>query len=569
MAQMEVKPEIIENNLLKVPFEALKRAAKDRKGLVDEATDALKSLSSLDSSPHDQQLAGLDQLVSRLQGLKRKLVDVSRAERDEASRCKARVEHLAALGTPARGATVAWNRPRLDRILVDHLLRSDCHVTAAALAASARIEPLCDLHVFGGARRVSDALRARDAAPALAWCEEQRARLKKAKSPLEFKLRLQEFIELLRKVRARWLGLSGLMRCGAWMAPAPSLCPSAPSGLLPACTHPCTQTDPTTQPRRNPQEQRLEAIAYARRHLAPWAPQHMPELQRALGALAFGPRSRCSRYAPLFEDGAWQELVELFHRELYRLAALPPESLLTVHMQVCATAAGEADFGGPVPFRGLELSAARKCMWICKQQQQQQQRSASFSPPLLAPSKPPPGGPDRAQQPGGVPRGRQQGGPAAPPLIQEPNPGASAHAVQPCSSPAMHTVYPCTQYSHPCSTAMHAAFKPHGNPLLHALSMHPPPRTLTPPPPPTSPPPPSSHPQQGLPHAKHVHSTLVCAVTREVMSDANPPMVLPNGCVYSKRAVEQLTAAHGGGRLQCPKTGATCGVDELRRAFIV
>lgn len=55
--------------------------------------------------------------------------------------------------------------------------------------------------VFDGARRVADALRARDAAPALAWCGEQRARLKKAKSPLEFKLRLQEFVELLRKVR--------------------------------------------------------------------------------------------------------------------------------------------------------------------------------------------------------------------------------------------------------------------------------------------------------------------------------------------------------------------------------
>ena len=75
--------------------------------------------------------------------------------------------------------------------------------------------------------------------------------------------------------------------------------------------------------------------------------------------------------------------------------------------------------------------------------------------------------------------------------------------------------------------------------------------------------------RQGLPHAKHVQSTLVCAVTREVMSDANPPMVLPNGHVYSKRAVDQLAAQHGGGRLVCPKTGATFAVEELRRAFIV
>lgn len=206
--------EPIESTLLKVPFEALKRSAKDRKGLIDEASEALAALGPLDSANNEEQLAGFDQLVNRLQGLKRKLADVSHAERDEAARCKARLEHLVALGAPARGATVAWHRPRLDRILVDHLLRSDCHVSAAALAASAQIEPLCDLHVFDGARCVADALRARDAAPALAWCAEQRGRLKKAKSPLEFKLRLQEFVELLRKVRGFHLRSPRLKRHG-------------------------------------------------------------------------------------------------------------------------------------------------------------------------------------------------------------------------------------------------------------------------------------------------------------------------------------------------------------------
>ncbi|KIY92088.1 Protein fyv10 [Monoraphidium neglectum] len=196
-----VSAEIIEAPLLRVPQEALKRAAKDRKGLIDEASEALAALGPLSdaATSQDEQVAGLDQLVTRLQGLKRKLADVSRAERDEAARCQARLEHLAALGAPARGAAVAWNRPRLDRILVDHLLRDGCHVSATALSASAGIDQLCDLHVFGGARAAADALRARDAAPALAWCAEQRARLRKAKSPLEFKLRLQEFVELLRK----------------------------------------------------------------------------------------------------------------------------------------------------------------------------------------------------------------------------------------------------------------------------------------------------------------------------------------------------------------------------------
>jgi macrophage erythroblast attacher len=72
----------------------------------------------------------------------------------------------------------------------------------------------------------------------------------------------------------------------------------------------------------------------------------------------------------------------------------------------------------------------------------------------------------------------------------------------------------------------------------------------------------------GLPYAKHVHSKLICAVTREIMSDANPPMVLPNGYVYSQKAVEQI-AAQNGGKVVCPRTGNTYGLEEARRAFIV
>ena len=61
---------------------------------------------------------------------------------------------------------------------------------------------------------------------------------------------------------------------------------------------------------------------------------------------------------------------------------------------------------------------------------------------------------------------------------------------------------------------------------------------------------------EDLPWAKHVHSKLVCAVTREVMNEHNPPMVLPNGAVYSQKAIEQLASAKG--VFMCPHTGARC-----------
>jgi macrophage erythroblast attacher len=52
------------------------------------------------------------------------------------------------------------------------------------------------------------------------------------------------------------------------------------------------------------------------------------------------------------------------------------------------------------------------------------------------------------------------------------------------------------------------------------------------------------------------------------MNDANPPMVLPNGYVYSLKAIDQ-NAAKNNGRIVCPHTGAEFGYDEARRAFIV
>lgn len=69
------------------------------------------------------------------------------------------------------GGLISWTRQRLDVILVDHLLRSGYHDSAAKLAAAAGIQLLTDGHIFEGARRVLAALlEDHDCGPALAWC---------------------------------------------------------------------------------------------------------------------------------------------------------------------------------------------------------------------------------------------------------------------------------------------------------------------------------------------------------------------------------------------------------------
>jgi len=76
----EAKPDILDASLLRVPFEALKRAAKDRKAYVDETGDALNAIENASSGSTAEQMEQLDQLVARLQGLKRKLQEAGRQE---------------------------------------------------------------------------------------------------------------------------------------------------------------------------------------------------------------------------------------------------------------------------------------------------------------------------------------------------------------------------------------------------------------------------------------------------------------------------------------------------------
>ncbi|GIL77197.1 hypothetical protein Vretimale_3149 [Volvox reticuliferus] len=494
--------ETLEAPLLRVPFESLKRAAKDRKALVDDSCEYVAALkaplilaagalghplptgpavtpasedtempdaeacaepngptarprssrnffspsagagaslpdaepapcpaeqpsadtSTATSTAREASIERLRLLLFQLQGVKRKLADVSRTEADDCTRCKARLEHLSAVRPgqePGVGlGLIPWTRQRLDILLVDHLLRSGHYDTANRLATSSGISLLTDAHIFEGARRIVSALLdTHDCGPALEWCRENRARLAKAKSPLEFKLHVQRFIELVRAGN------------------------------------------------------RTAAIAYARAHLAPWAGQYMADLQRAVATLVFTAQTRCDAYRTLFDESQWHVLSDLFLRDLYRLHSLTPESLLNVHLQ-----AG--------------LSALK------------------------------------------TPASGEPGGSREDPLRL---------------------------------------------PAFQRLAAQ-------------------------LPYAKHTHSKLLCAVTKELMSDANPPVVLPNGMVYSQRGVELLMAqyqvtqqgsggdaaaaaaaaataaaavhgqAGGGGPPGsigvCPATGLVFRRDELRRAFI-
>lgn len=304
-------------------------------------------------------------------------------EEEDCARTRVRLLHLQDLGKPMPNHYIDWNRGRIDRILVDYMLRRG-HISAAeALESSKALTYLTDVHIFKAVSDIMLSLKEHDCSLALRWCKQNASRLSKHRSILQFQLHVQEFVELVRQKRT------------------------------------------------------MDALSYAQKNLAPLAKQRPMELQRTAALLAFPSDTQCEPYASMFSLDRWDDLLLTFKMEVLRLHGLPRASMLEAHLQA-----------------GLS--------------------SLKSSQSLVSNS---------------------------------------------CRQDPMHL------------------------PSFRHLS-------------------------EGLPSAKHVHSKLVCAITGKVMSEHNPPLVLPNGYVYSTFAMESM-AAKNKGIVRCPMTGDKFNFTELRRAFVM
>lgn len=370
----------LEHQFLRVPFENYKKTIRANHRIVEKEVSAV--VSGVSDAADNGELSAVEQLnslVSRLQGLKRKLEEGSRTEHLQAQRCRTRLDHLESADADNLSE---WSDTRLKRILVDYMLRMSYYDTAIKLAESSNITDLVDIDVFNEAKKVIDALQNKEVAAALAWCTDNKSRLKKSKSKFEFQLRLQEFIELVRA------------------------------------------------------ENNLRAIAYARKHLAPWGATHMKELQRVMATLAFKSSTDCATYKVLFEPKQWDYLVDQFRQEFCKIYGMTFEPLLNIYLQA-----------------GLSALKTPFC------------------------------------------------------------------------------------YEDDCTKE---------DPLSQESF-----RKLA----------------QPLPFSKQHHSKLVCYITKELMDTENPPLVLPNGYVYSTKALEEM-AKKNNGKITCPRTGLVCNYSEVVKAYI-
>ncbi|KAF4341427.1 macrophage erythroblast attacher [Fusarium beomiforme] len=282
---------LLDQPLLRLPSELLRKNFRTAHFTIEKDTAALKTLlkdsATAAISGHASQqdvLRNIDAMVSRMRGLKRKLNASAAEEARLHKQTAARISHLDELykmDTIEDVKYETWSRKRLDRLLADYLLRHGYNDTAKELAEQRGITDLVDMDTFAAANRIRDSLLNQSVTEALAWCTDNKKELRKMESKLEFMLRFQQYIELVR---------------------------SQSSAKL------------------------TEAIAHAKKHLIPYRATFSREVQQVCGLLAFPPgaSSASGPYGDLYKPSRWADLADLFTRTHNQLLALPAVPLLHV-----------------------------------------------------------------------------------------------------------------------------------------------------------------------------------------------------------------------------------------------
>ena len=196
--------------LLRLPHELLRKTFKtsqkhierDSSFLINTLQDAANSSVSGTSTP-EASLLSLDNMIGRMQGLKRKLESLHEEEKSVLEQSKKRIAHLQDLyGIPSLvdEGYDRWSKIRLDRLLVDSLLRSGYGESAKMLAQEKQIEvcqggvgcaggwligggtqSLVDVDVFLQCAKIEASLRKGSTTECLAWCAENKNTLRKNK----------------------------------------------------------------------------------------------------------------------------------------------------------------------------------------------------------------------------------------------------------------------------------------------------------------------------------------------------------------------------------------------------
>lgn len=174
---------MLKNNL-KIAQQHCDKTAKKVNELIGKGTKIYAEAGEGEVAEADAALIShIDQSLNSLCALQKKLTALNESNQNLNKKTKARITHLAELHKIPNLADVKyeeWSRVRLDRLLVDNMLRQGFFESAKQLADEKGITDLVDIEVFEAVGRIEKSLKVDKRVDlALAWCAENRSNLKK------------------------------------------------------------------------------------------------------------------------------------------------------------------------------------------------------------------------------------------------------------------------------------------------------------------------------------------------------------------------------------------------------
>jgi macrophage erythroblast attacher len=174
---------LLDQPLLRLPYELLRKNLKTAQRHIEQAHKTLqKDLQTAAAQNGTLSLATLDATLAKAQSLKRKLEQLHVEEQSLHRQQRVRIQHLQQLHDLQSLADVKydeWSHTRLDRLLVDYILRQGSTQSAKELAEEKGIQDLVDVDVFEECGKIEKSLRAGKTQECLSWCNENKQALKK------------------------------------------------------------------------------------------------------------------------------------------------------------------------------------------------------------------------------------------------------------------------------------------------------------------------------------------------------------------------------------------------------
>lgn len=277
-----------------VPYEILnKKFRVAQKNLDRELNQIHNAANELESELTEGTAGKISQLlggvVEKLQALKRKAEESIPEELSAAHVCKRRLDHLKQKCANETDDTIdpelrlaaanQYKKIRLDRMIVEHFLRLGYFKSAEMLANRSGIRDLTNISIFQTSKEVEQDLANHNTVKCIAWCNDNKSKLKKINSTIEFQLRVQEMVELIRA------------------------------------------------------DKRLAAVKHAQKYFPAFEQDQLKEIRECMALLAFPVNTEIQKYQKLFDPTRWDELVLKFRLENYRLFQLPTQSVLSEAIQ--------------------------------------------------------------------------------------------------------------------------------------------------------------------------------------------------------------------------------------------